>query len=118
MSLRWILDALQKQDTKLYLVNGLTWIPLFLSVRVLIIPRLLSAYMYSDWSVFNAAQYWTALLTLPIPSMLNLYWAQQIIVGAAKFLITGEAPGGAAPDTLEDVDQFDSKSKRMKKKTS
>lgn len=90
MSLRWILATLKKTETKLYLVNGLGWIPLFVSVRVVVIPRLFDAFMKSDWSVFTPAQYWVALLTLPIPSMLNLYWTKQIIEGATKFLLTGE----------------------------
>ena len=90
MSLRWILAALNMSNTKLYLINGLAWIPLFLGVRVVVIPQLFAAYMNSDWGVLTTPQYYAALLTLPIPSLLNLYWAQQIVVGAAKFLITGE----------------------------
>jgi hypothetical protein len=95
MSLRWILSALKLSDSKLYLVNGLSWIPLFMGVLVVVIPRLYAAFMGSDWSVFTPAQYWAALLTLPIPSALNVYWAQQIVVGATKFLLTGEEPGAA-----------------------
>jgi hypothetical protein len=90
MSLRWILSTLKKTHTKLYLFNGLGWIPLFISVRVVVIPKLYSAFVNSDWRVFTSAQYWVAALTLPIPSMLNLYWTKQIVEGAAKFLLTGE----------------------------
>jgi len=92
MSLRWILSALKMSDTTLYLVNGLGWIPLFLSVRVAVIPRLFASFVGSDWSVFTPAQRWVALLTLPIPSMLNLYWSKKIVFGALKFLTTGEEP--------------------------
>ena len=92
MSLRWILSALKMSDTTLYLVNGLAWIPLFFSVRVAVIPRLFASFVGSDWSVFTPIQRWVALLTLPIPSMLNLYWSKKIVFGALKFLATGEEP--------------------------
>jgi hypothetical protein len=68
----------------------LTWIPLFMGVRVVVIPRLFAAYVNSNWGVLTSSQYYAALITLPIPSLLNLYWAQQIVVGATKFLATGE----------------------------
>jgi len=92
MSLRWYMVKLNMTKSKVYLLNGLSWIPLFLGVRVLVIPSLFKSYWYSDWSVFTPEQVWIARVTLPIPSLLNVYWARQIVQGAVQFLVTGEDP--------------------------
>jgi hypothetical protein len=108
MSLRWYLVKLDKTASKAYLLNGLAWIPLFMGIRVVVIPKLFMLYFHGDWSVFTSVEYWLARTTLPIPSFLNVYWARQIVEGAVQHLIGESAPAKAA------VTKSKSKSKSKK----
>ena len=74
MSLRWFLMKAKLENSKLYLWNGLTWLPLFFCIRVMVIPNLIDALLHSDWEVLTTGEKWTARLLLPIPMLLNTYW--------------------------------------------
>ena len=40
--------------------------------------------------------------TLPIPSMLNVYWARMIVMNAVKYLVTGKDPEDSKNSTVND----------------
>ena len=109
MSLRWYFVKLDKTASKAYLLNGLAWIPLFMGIRVAVIPKLFQLYFSGDWSVFTGVEYWLARTTLPIPSLLNLYWARQIIDGAVQHLRGEPAPAKSTTTVVK------SKSKSKKR---
>jgi len=86
MSLRWFLMKAKLENSKLYLWNGLTWLPLFFCIRVMVIPNLIDALLHSDWEVLTTGEKWTARLLLPIPMLLNTYWWWLILSKAIAFL--------------------------------
>jgi hypothetical protein len=92
MSTRWFLLKCKLEKSTFYVVNGLAWIPLFLGVRVLVIPLMLKAFIFGSWNALSAGEKIVAFTTLPIPSMLNIYWARMIVSNAMKYLLTGKDP--------------------------
>lgn len=92
MSTRWFLLKCKLEKSAFYVLNGLAWIPLFLGVRVLVIPLMLKAFIFGSWNALSIGEKIVAFTTLPIPSMLNVYWARMIVRNALKYLVTGKDP--------------------------
>ena len=90
MSTRWFLLKCKLEKSAFYVLNGLAWIPLFLGVRVLVIPLMLKAFIFGSWNALSIGEKIVAFTTLPIPSMLNVYWARMIVRNALKYLVTGK----------------------------
>jgi hypothetical protein len=93
MSLRWFLMKCGKEGGRVYFWNGILWIPLFFTIRIAVIPRLVTAYFAGDWSELGANETWAARLLLPVPILLNVYWFWLIASTAIKFLATGSETG-------------------------
>ena len=114
MSTRWFLLKCKMEKSSVYLVNGLAWIPLFLGVRVLVIPLMLNAFIFGTWGKLNLVEKIVAFVFLPIPSMLNVYWSKMIVSNAMKYLITGEDPENLSQKEKEN--SSNKKKKIIKKK--
>ena len=48
--------------------------------------------IHFGWSGISPNWKIVAFTTLPIPSMLNVYWARMIVMNAVKYLVTGKDP--------------------------
>ena len=88
MTLRWFLLRCKMEKTRTYLFNGLTWVPLFLIVRICVIPSMVRAFLFGTWDKLTLGEKIVAFTTLPIPSMLNIYWARMIVSNAIEYLRT------------------------------
>jgi hypothetical protein len=53
---------------------------------------MLKAFIFGSWNALSAGEKIVAFTTLPIPSMLNIYWARMIVSNAMKYLLTGKDP--------------------------
>ena len=53
MSTRWFLLKCKLEKSAFYVLNGLAWIPLFLGVRVLVIPLMLKAFIFGSWNAIE-----------------------------------------------------------------
>ena len=81
-----IYNALPIQHT-LSLPIGITWIVLFAACRIVIMPWV--AYVYYELLVLPGCGYTpleriVGLITVPIPSMMNVWWFYLLIAGAIK----------------------------------
>ena len=101
MSLRWFLLRCKMEKTRIYLVNGLLWIPLFLGVRICVIPAMARALIFATWERLTYWEKIFAFTTLPLPSMLNIYWIRMILSNAIQYLTTG-----AAQSDISDSDKM------------
>ena len=102
MATRWFLLKCKLESSTFYVLNGLAWIPLFLVVRVLVIPSMLQAFIFGSWNALSLGEKIVAFTTLPIPSMLNVYWARMIVMNAVKYLVTGKDPEDSKNSTVND----------------
>ena len=89
MATRWFLLKCKLESSTFYVLNGLAWIPLFLGVRVLVIPSMLQAFIFGSWNALSPGEKIVAFTTLPIPSMLNVYWSRMIVMNAVKCKLPG-----------------------------
>jgi TLC domain len=81
-----IYNALPIQHT-LSLPIGITWIVLFAACRIVVMPWV--AYVYYELLVLPGCGYTpleriVGLITVPIPSMMNVWWFYLLIAGAIK----------------------------------
>ena len=56
MSTRWFLLKCKLEKSAFYVLNGLAWIPLFLGVRVLVIPLMLKAFIFGSWNALSVGE--------------------------------------------------------------
>ena len=96
MSLRWFLLKTGREKSRTYFWNGMAWIPLFLAVRIAVIPNLVDQYWNSDWSALGPIETWAARVLLPVPVGLNVYWFGLIAVAAVNVIRTGSEDGAPA----------------------
>ena len=66
------------------------------------IPSMLQAFIFGSWNALSPGEKIVAFTTLPIPSMLNVYWSRMIVMNAVKYLVTGKDPEDSKSSNVND----------------
>lgn len=74
------------ESSPVYVTVCVLWLLSFFALRIVPIPTLLDTYVNGNFDTFGPVELYVSSATLPIPSMLNMYWFYQMAMVGVRML--------------------------------